>query len=279
MIPVATEANLPSFGAPPVVETVLSVRFRESAGLTTARIVRFWEEALATEFPEVSEQPPYPAPIEQLGQDVAVGGFPLQLDAGFPSPRFWFTGGDRLVQLQQDWLAYNWRQVDGGTEYVRYSNTRRGFSDLISKLSSYVEGHGGKLEPVQCEVTYVNHIVLDDDDLAVGPLGVVLVDATPASRGSLPTPEAARYAATYSIRGSAGVPVGRLHASAESARLGSDRTPAVVLNLTARGRPTGAGLDGVLEFCDLGRAWIVGGFRDMTTATMHDRWKLEGREA
>lgn len=270
------ESGLPEFELAPVVETVLSVRFREVAALSTARIIRFWEQELASEFPNVEEQPPYPAPIEQLGPDSPFGGFPLSLESGYPSPRFWFTGGAQLVQLQRDWAAFNWRQAGPGDDYIRYRNTRERFAALIEKLTRFVELQDGKLEPVQCEVTYVNHIHLLESDLETGALGHALQGVSTGARVFLPAADSAQFASSYAMRTEeGGQQVGRLHVIAESARIGPEREPGVILNLTARGRPLGAGLDGVLEFCDLGRRWIVNGFRDLTTPSMHKRWKIK----
>jgi hypothetical protein len=67
-------------------------------------------------------------------------------------------------------------------------------------------------------------------------------------------------------------PVGRLHIAAEPAFRRSDSSPIVVLTLTARGRPLGVGLDGVLAFLDLGHEWIVRAFDSVTTSKMHRIW-------
>jgi uncharacterized protein (TIGR04255 family) len=273
----AADLALPEFEHPPVVETVLSVRFRAAAGLTTTAIVQFWEAELAERLPDVVEQAPYVAPIERLGPDGPVSGFQLQLEAAFPSPRFWFTGGVNLVQLQPDWCAFNWRQTDPADEYVRYTRTRQNFEDLLTKLQSFIEVRGGKFDPVQCEVTYVNHIPLLDGDLAHGPLGDVLRGIAVHSDRWLPAPETGRFATTYLMSGpDSGESVGRLHVVAESANLPPGRQPAVVLNLTARGRPLGPSVDDVLRFSDVGRSWVVQGFKDLTTELMHERWGLRG---
>lgn len=267
--------QLPEFECPPVVETVLSVRFREAAGLTTARIIQFWEKHLLPDFPDVVEQPPYHPLIEQFGPDASFGRVELQLEAGIPSPRFWFTSPNGLVQLQPDWAAFNWRQGENSDDYLRYTNSRKQFEILLGKLERFVGEHDGKFDPVQCEVTYVNHILLEDTDLAIGPLGEVLQGVAATANSFLPAPDGAKYASNYLIHLDGESPVGRLHVIAESSRLEPGRRPVVVLNLTARGRPQGEGIQGVLAFCDLGRTWIVKGFKDLTTQPMHTKWKLK----
>lgn len=272
------DLQLPEFECPPVVETVLSVRFREAAGLTTARIIQFWEKYLSQDFPDVVEHAPYHAPIEQFGSDASFPQVQLQLEAGIPSPRFWFTSSKELVQLQPDWAAFNWRQGGTSDGYLRYTNSRNQFKKLLEKLEKFVGEHDGEFDPVQCEVTYVNRILLEDTDITIGPLGEVLQGVTATVGLFLPAPDGARYASNYLIRLDDGSPVGRLHVAAESSRLDPDRRQTVVLNLTARGRPQGQGIQGVLAFCDLGRMWIVKSFKDLTTESMHTKWKLKGNK-
>ena len=147
---------------------------------------------------------------------------------------------------------------------------------MLDKLRAFVEQRGGKLEPVQCEVTYVNHILLQDDDLALGPLGNVLKGVSTHVDRQLPIAESARLATSYLMRDpNTDQALGRLHVVAESARLSVDRRPAILLNITARGRPCGSSLEDTLAFCDMGRAWVVNGFKDLTTTPMHERWGLK----
>lgn len=268
--------GMPEFDHPPVVETVLSARFRESARLTTARLVQFWEKHLAEDFPDVAEQPPYAAPVEPAGELPSIPSF-LRLEAMLPSPRFWFSKGSELVQLQGDWIAFNWRQTEDQGEYLRYAHTRARFATLLETFESFVTSVGGSFEPVQVEVTYVNQVRLEPSDVEAGPFGRVFKDVVPGAGAFLPSPELARFATSYQIRVAGSTQLGRLHLQADSALLASgDRSPAVTLNLTARGRPESPTRAGVLQFCDLGRRWVVEGFKDVTSDSMHIRWGLKG---
>lgn len=134
---------------------------------------------------------------------------------------------------------------------------------------------GGKFLPLQCEVTYINHIKLSADDLVTGPLGHVVRDVSPRSGEFLPAPEAAGYRAQYIITIEGNVPAGRLHLSIDPARAIASDEAIVLINLTARGRPFGEGIEGVLAFSDLGRNWVVRGFKDLTSPEMHQRWRIK----
>ena len=192
--------------------------------------------------------------------------------------RLWFSdGGAHLVQLQTDWLAYNWRKVGTPEEasYERYPVGRARFAEVAQQLRAYLlDSDLGIFAPTQCEVTYINHIELTQEDRPHGRLGGVLTTVAENARGFLPLPELTRYASSYLMQDHEQV-VGRLHVSAEPGRASAQGEEIVVLTLTARGRPLSADLEGALAFCDLGREWIVKSFVELTTERMKtERWGL-----
>ena len=267
--------GLPDFEAPPVVETVLAVRYRDVPGLDAPRLVKFWDDYLAADLPTIEERPPYEAPVEQFGQDSGTSPVALRIGGSIPSPRFFCSSGNDLIQLQQDWFAYNWRKTPENPDYTRYEKGRAKFERWMTDLSSFVqETLGAELVPTQCEVTYINHIALTADDLSWGPFGAVLHDIQPRSGAFLPLPETSRHVSAYVIPSDEGFPMGRLHVAVDRAWAGEERGPIVLLSLTARGAPRANEISSVLEFLDLGRRWVVKGFVDMTTASFHQRWGL-----
>ena len=267
--------GLPDFEAPPVVETVLAVRYRDGPGLDAPRLVKFWDDYLSADLPTIEERPPYDAPVEQFGQDSGTSPVALRIGAQMPSPRFFCFSGSDLIQLQQDWFAYNWRKTPEDPDYTRYEKGRAKFERWLADLNSYVhEILGATLMPTQCEVTYINHVALTAEDLASGPFGSVLRNIQPRSGDFLPLPETSRHVSAYVIPSDEGPPMGRLHVAVDRAWTGEEREPIVLLSLTARGAPRTSEISSVLGFLDLGRRWVVKGFVDMTTASFHQRWGL-----
>lgn len=263
--------DLPDFGAPPVVETVISVRFRPLGRLTGARIGQFWQRHLIEELPDVEERPPYEAPVERFGADAQTVA--LELSLGGPTKaRSWFSSDSTVLQLQQDWVAYNWRKTPQSPTYVHYEEGRQRFEAWLRLLDEFcVSDLGDAILPSQCEVTYVNQVPLTELDRSHGPFGSVLTNISPPQGKYLPTPESASYSASYVIHEPDANIRGRLHVSARSA----DREPMLLLNLTARGRPAEPTIDAALKFCDVGRSWIVRSFKDLTTSEMHERWRIK----
>ena len=267
--------GLPDFENPPVVETVLSVSFRKIPALHTAMLVKFWNECLSTELPKIEEHPPYSPSIEVFGSPSGSYTVDLDISRSFPSPRFFCSSANHLVQLQVDWFAYNWRKTSENPEYSRYEKGRDKFKLWLQEFQSFLKESLDvpNLEPTQCEVTYVNHIELTPDDLKVSPFGRVLQDINPTTGKFLPAPETARYGASYIIDEGSG-PLGRLHLNAEHVVIGEESKTVLFLNLTARGKPLSSDLEGTLGFIDIGRKWIVRGFVDITTSLLHQRWGL-----
>ena len=268
--PPARPPELPEYERPPVVETVLGVSFREVPELDTIRLGRLWERHLSRDFPDFDEAPPYEAPVERFAPETVTEAPALSLRVGVPPRRVLFSAGSDLLQIQRDWFAFNWRKTNEHQTYVRYETGRERFEAYYKMLDGFLaEESGTSLHPTQCEVTYVNHIdVLDvDEPLLDSVLGYLALE-----RGAfLPLPDDVEFSSHYDM-GKHGETRGRLHVTSRTATRQPDAARFVLLTLTARGAPLSPDLDGVLAFLDSGRKWIVTGFDELTTGTMHKRW-------
>lgn len=272
--------SLPRFDHPPVVETILAVHFKALRQLTTVAVLDFWRGHLAKDFPIAEERPRYEPLIERF--DVP-GAFPVgQILIGTaPLPsRYWFSSPDRqyLVQVQNDWIAFNWRKQPD-VDYDQYERGRDRFRDVWRSFVGFAANLGVKeLIPIQCEVTYLNHIQVPAGQPShdVGTILNVLERSRPTAH--LPVPESTALYLQYVIDHN-DRPLGRLHVTAEPAfQTNADNTEVVLMNLTARGRPTEASEDGVLSFLNVGHEWVVGGFDELTTDEMHKVWGRRERE-
>jgi len=270
----ATATKLPDFLAPPVVEVALSLGFEQIEGIGVVNLVQLWESRFRDRFPKVEEQSPIDMAIEPLGKASQGGAVSVQLMQRVPLPRLWFLDADgaHLVQVQNNWLARNWRKVGGTVKYPRYPDLRRSFRRHLSDYRAYLKEAGlGDINPVQCEVTYINHVELPDTGQSRGLAGVLsLVDDRPIAFDA--APESVRIAAQYVITHN-GQSVGRLHVSAEPAVRRSDGRDLAVLTITARGIPLGRGDAGILGFFDLGREWALRAFTGITREAMHRHWR------
>jgi len=272
--------NLPEFANPPVTEVVLGVQFDPIKGLRTPQIGMLWQE-FKDRLSVTEEQAPLESVIERFGAARRpAGSVQIQMLDAPPTPRCWFLNeaGSELIQIQPDRFIRNWRKVGKDDEYPRYQRKLRpAFADEYARFVAFIEKEKlGELTPNQCEVTYVNLIAPCEvwhDHAEADKVVTVLSQHYSDDFGG--KPEDMRLEMRYVIPNDAGEPIGRLHVSLDPVFHLKDSTPMLRLSLTARGRPEGEDVDGVLRFLDLGRAWVVRVFASVTTKEMHEVWRRQ----
>lgn len=267
-----TTGLLPKFDHPPVVEVALSIQF-EGLGVPGSVLAFYWE-TIHESFPYFEEQPQL-SPISEDFGPPRPQEFSVELVDRPPSPRLWLISEDqsRLLQLQSDRIAYNWRRRDEEAPYPHYEAIRaeldhhwEGIRALVSKKG------GGPLTPTWCEVAYVNVIRTGKNWTNHSQLAQVLRLSSEAAFSFLPAPDDQSATARFTLRSASGSPYGRLVAVAEPAFDSATLSPVLRLTLTARGFARGDGELGELGFLETARTWIVEGFADLTTEAMHEEW-------
>ena len=262
-----------------MTEVLLSVNFEPLSGLNAVAVLELWQTHYKRSLPTVEEQPPYFAMVERFGRTARLPEVKFELAGGLPSPRYWFvdSSGTRLVQLQQDWLARNWRKRDASPDYPRYPSLRAPFTTDLETVSRFVVERGlGEIKPVQCEITYINHLRPGEGWTDHGDLSRLLrVWRDPESEGVVSHPEQVGFAASYLFPSNDETPLGRLHVSLQPGYTRDAEEPLYVLTLTARGQPLSGDLDGALGFLDIGHETIVTTFDLITTDEMHSIWRRD----
>jgi uncharacterized protein (TIGR04255 family) len=261
-------SELPEFEAPPVVEVALGVQFRilpALRGLALAPLRDRWR----SRYPALEEQPPLPSTIEGS----VPGGPVVQLNVGFPSMRYWFLteDGSELVQVQQDRLSVNWRDIGSGSSYPRYPAMRQTFVDRFDDLSAFLSQEAlGTIRPTQVELNYVNAVSLEASE--GGKLERVLSTWHAAPNHHLGGPEQTRLEMSFQLK-ELGLGPSRLWVQIGPGQR-EPATPAILFTLTVRGTPTGEGLSEVLSFLDDAHGHLVRSFAELTTPEMHAIWRL-----
>ena len=132
----------------------------------------------------------------------------------------------------------------------------------------------GEVVPVQCELTYVNHMPAGLGWTNHGDLSkVVTTWENRYSDSYLFAPEDVGFRARYRMKDEHGTPIGRLHVSLQPAYRTTDGKPIFVLNMIGRGAPSPTDLTGVFQLFDREHDWIVRGFASITTPNMHEIWR------
>ncbi len=270
-----THNPLPSFENPPVVEVALSVQFAPIDALQTPQMGLLWGE-FRERLPKSTAQPPLQPEFENFeAAGISMPRVRIETFDAPPVPRLWFLNGEEteLVQVQQTRFITNWRRVND-EPYPRFQKVLQDFRRRFGIFSEFLSREKlGELEPNQCEVTYVNHIDRATGQARHGAVEEILTTWTEHYSDSfLHDPEDVAVRLRYLIPGPNDTPAGRLHISFQRA-FKMDQKPIFLLNLTARGKPTSDGMEGVYGFFDLGHEWIVRGFTSITPRSMHQIWE------
>jgi uncharacterized protein (TIGR04255 family) len=266
--------DIPIYSNPPVTEMVLSVQFATLPTFRSFHIGLLWEE-LRKEYPTVSEQMPLAAVFETFG---ASAPQPVPLTLGFPfapqMSRFWLESPDgaHVVQIQQDRIVHNWRKK-GDSPYPHYEPLRAQFEREIKIFERFLDREKlGQLAPNQCEIAYVNTIELPDGENPHSNLQRV----SPIWAGELPPSpgcllEDAGFQARFVLRDRDNS-IGRLYVVFSPKFDPSGKPPALLLQITARGRPKSGAMADAFDFLDLGRREIVQTFDNVTSSELHRIW-------
>ena len=243
------------FGAPPVIEVVVSVRFDPLQELHVPHYGLFWNEVRA-EFP-TSE---HASPLANVGT--------IALDAvtGVPIPRVWLISrsGNELIQLQSDAFIFNWRQVeDGDNAYPRFSHVVAQFQRFFDLWKSFVHRElGAELRLTASELSYINTIPKGEGWKSWGELGELFPDFVwRKDQRFLPPPSQLSFQLSFPIEGARDRLIVRLNPAIRK----KDKVELVRLELVAHS-DVDVGDDPRLDdWLKLGREWIVKGFADITS--------------
>lgn len=260
-------SDLPTFDHPPVVEVSVSVQFRPifgMRGLALAPLRARWSE----EYPRIEEQPALPPVTE--GTPVLVPQVQFNM-VQLPPTRQWFLNdaGTELVQVQPDRLVINWRAGDPPATYPRYGHIRETFVRISADLAQFAADEQlGSLDITQAEISYVNAIETDPDD--VGRIDRFLKGWAGTGDHHLGQPEQARMTLAFQIEGIGQRPV-RLYAEVNPAQRPNGE-PILFFTLTVRGHPGGKSLEEALKFLDEAHDHLVRSFDELTDKPMHEVW-------
>lgn len=261
--------DLPEYENPPVNEVVCGVQFNPIEGLRIPHFGLFWE-VLRSEYPTCQEVAPIIPMIERFDENEQEIEAPNEI----PLPRVWLvkSDGTGIVQLQRDRFLHNWKKGKPGDAYPRYQKVIERFESLFGSFDAFVtREHLGSLEPLQYEMTYVNHIVKGDGWETVSELSKVFRDYS-WQRGQrfLPDIEHLNLRKTFALPERNG----RVHISIRDGKRREDTRPVILFEFTVRGVPADRSRTAMREWFDLAHEWIVRGFTDLTTETVQkDVWR------
>ena len=240
------------FERPPIVEVAVGVGFTPITAFTAPYFGRFWD-VLGPDFPNCEQKNPI------------LRNPPLSVvDLGDAPIRCWLLSksGDRLVQLQNDALIFNWRRQEASAAYPEYTSIKPEFLKQLDHFSDFVKDQFGiALAFNRYELTYVNLIPVTDGVTVLGLGGELVVDHMRSRHERLlPQPAGFDWSTTYPLPEHQG----QLSIRATSAIENSDaRRHLVRLELSAVCGRTRSGVS-PSDWLDMAHNWITQGFVDVT---------------
>jgi len=265
-------APIPEFSRPPVSEVAVSAIFPSLENWRSAHAGVYWSRIIQ-KYPLTEVRMPLPYQIETFDDEIRpTSAIKIEL----PTPdvqRYWFLTDPpiRLIQVQRDRFAINWRKIKGDEIYPRYKNDiRPRFEEEWKTFVAFLAEHKiGEPSVQQCEITYVNDILRGDDWNDREDLRALFSPWwAKGTDGFLPLPETLRIAGSFTMPEQGG----RLHFTAQRVLRAIDNRDALQLQLIARGRPKSSKLEDILSWMDLGHEWVVRGFADLTSPHAHKLW-------
>ncbi len=253
--------ELPEYESPPVTEVVCGVLFEPIQALLAPHLGLLWEK-FKPEYATCQEVHPLAPTIEHFEGPPSLE---LEITDAPPLSRIWFihTDGNGIVQVQRDRFLHNWKKVHPDDAYPRYHSVIQMFRDRLDCFETFLqENKLGEVVPRQYEMTYVNHIPLNEGRETLRDVGKVFPDFAWRVKEDrfLSVPGSINWRTSFPLPNREG----RLHATLRSATRNSDGQPIFLFELTARGMNKDSSPEGMWRWFDLAREWIVRGFTDLT---------------
>ncbi|MDZ4836571.1 MAG: TIGR04255 family protein [Candidatus Melainabacteria bacterium] len=257
------KAPLPDYERPPVIEVVCGITFKSLDRLLAPHLGLYWEK-VKDRYSGCAERGPLAPVIEApLGRQEV----DLEILEVPPIPRIWFVNqeSNELIQVQRDRFLHNWRKKDDDTRYPKYKSVISEFNAQIRTFSEFLEKHAlGEIEPLQFELTYVNHIPQGDGWESASDLSQLFVafNKQVCHEQFLPEVEGLNWTTTFGLPNDSG----RLYVQLRTAVKSDDQQKKLLqLNLTARGIGQLQKLSDMNSWFDIAHETIVRGFADLTT--------------
>ena len=249
------------YSNPPVTEVVCGVLFKPLEAFRLPHLGLFWQK-IKPDFPTCQEVAPLMPLIEGFGEGPENL---LQLNE-MPLPRVWFVHRDdvAIVQVQRDRFLHNWKKSKPTDSYIRYPTVLDFFKQRLASFESFLEENSlGTLDPLQYEMTYVNHILQGEGWNDASDLGKVFRDHqwNGEENRFLPGIEHLNIRTSFVLPNRAG----RLHVSIRDGKRSNDLKPLILFELTVRGFPADNSRTAMWAWFGVAHEWIVRGFTDLTT--------------
>ena len=267
--------GLPRYDNPPVNEVVCGVQFKPLTNFLIAHYGELWRR-FKPEYNQCEETAPLAPMTERFGQLPPTN---VQPPPEPFLPRIWFVhkDGSGVVQVQRDRFLHNWRKAEG--EYPHYERVIKLFKDRYETFLTFLNDNDiGTAEPLQYEMTYINHLPQSEGWATLNEFSKVFPDFPwstddpwkPGRKRFLPNPDGRNLRLNFTFPDESG----RLHVTIRNAVHLTDNRPVLLLELTVRGIGAQKSVETMEGWFDVAHDWIVRGFADLCGKEMQDNvWR------
>jgi uncharacterized protein (TIGR04255 family) len=266
------EAMSTKFEFPPINELAIGVYLNKPLlALRAEHVGLFWHD-IRHDFPTVTQVGPI---VQQSEPDVASpAAMAIAADEVYPLPRFWFQSSDNtmLLQVQRNAFLLNWRK--GENTYPHFQAVKAEFDRHYGAFAEFARGTlSERFEIEAAELTYINLAEAGGYWPGVNDITRVIPSFRALDVG---LSEASMANASHTNSWTVAKDMS-LHAKVQTAMLTANRRPALVFEVSAKGRlgaATKVEADAWFE-----RAHVLTGnaFRSMTSPEIQQRvWQPVG---
>jgi uncharacterized protein (TIGR04255 family) len=258
---------MPDYCNPPVTEVVCGLLFKSIDQLLAPHFGSLWER-YKPDYRTCREVAPLMPVIERFRETPEIK---IETTDVPPLPRIWFIqeADNGIIQVQRDRFLHNWRKLKPEDEYPRYSQVINMFRSHLATFEKFLaDSELPGVDPLQYEMTYVNHIPQGDGWGALDDIGKVFPDFCwrACEDRFLPRPGQVRWRTAFELPEK----IGRLHMTVQNVLRRSDERPTIQLEFTVRGIPDDKSRDAMWSWFNTAREWIVRGFADVTGSEIQE---------
>ena len=259
---------------PPVDEVAISVAFERQDSLAGPRL-GLTLEGILRHYPTIETVLPYEMPIElpmekqPIPQRTATR---LELLDIPPDPRYWLISEDQieLLQLQTDYLGFNWRRRHQEQSYPGHEALRSTFLSRLQDVNASLRSKfSQEIRPSRAELTYVNIIRPNNLWSHHGEV-LKIVDLAFQDRRQF---DQLAFSYSLPLESESDGFTGRIHVSLQSAFDAARGMPVLNLTITARSavfdEPT---VESVIHFLDSAHEAAKASFFNITTDAAREMW-------
>lgn len=268
----APSLKRPHFHNPPIFEQVISVAFDRIRNFTATDFGMFLQR-ISFDFPNTDMAPRLAIGTELFeGQGTSI---PLEIVGPIALPRVVYKSSDasEMVQVQDDFFAFNWVNIDEGGSYPRFERTSEQLWKHLSLFREFIkERHGIEIGIRQAEITNVNIVPIDSfgedyNDIAAA----FIVDPFDWNVPGLVAETYVRQR-VHRIVNDESQPLGRLYSNIAPV-LNTNGEKAFKFELTARSSRKPYSDQELTKFLDKAHTMINGAFMASVTARMKKIWR------